>query len=167
MNVKQLMLMAMLTALSVVGRIFLSAIPNIQPVTVTVVISSFILRPAQAILVTCAGVFISNLFLGMGTWTIWQMLIWSLIGLMSGVIGKYRNKIPLLFLSLYAGFCGLFYGFMISIPNAILFDINFWTYYLLGLPFDLGHAVGNVIFFTIFYPIFFKILGKHIDKYKK
>ena len=61
MNVKQLMLMAMLTALSVVGRIFLSAIPNIQPVTVTVVISSFILRPAQAILVTCAGVFISNL----------------------------------------------------------------------------------------------------------
>jgi energy-coupling factor transport system substrate-specific component len=161
-NTKQLTLMAMLTALSVVGRVFLSAVPNIQPTTVIVIISSFILNPFQAVAVAVSSSFLSNVYLGMGIWTMWQMLAWSVIALISSLIGKHHEKIPLPVLSVYAGFCGLAYGFMVSVPLSKIITDNFWAYYITGLPFDIGHAVGNVIFFTIFYPLFFKIFKDKI-----
>lgn len=161
-NTKQIALMAMLIALSVVSRIALTFIPNVQATTVIVILSSFILNPFGAVVVATGSALLSNMVLGMGIWTLWQIVSWSLVGLMSGFIGRYHRKIPLPILSLYAGFCGLFYGFSISLPMSKMIG-NFWIYYLSGLPFDIIHAIGNIVFLYILYPIFLKV----VDKYKK
>lgn len=138
-------------------------IPNVQPTTVIIIISAFILNPMGALTVATLSSLLSNMVLGMGVWTIWQIISWGLIGLISSFVGKYHHKIPLPILSLYAGFCGMLYGFTISIPMSKVIG-NFWVYYLTGVPFDLIHAIGNVLFFYILYPIFFKIFKNKFDK---
>jgi energy-coupling factor transport system substrate-specific component len=163
MTVKRIALLSMLISLSAVGRIYLSAVPNIQPTTVIIIISSFLLNPIGAIIVATLSSVVSNLVMGFGLWAFWQALTWAIIGAVSGIVGKYHSRIPLTALSIYAGFCGLAYGFLISVPMS-LFAGNFWAYYLAGVPFDLGHAIGNVIFMYILYPIFIRIFGEKIDK---
>lgn len=149
--------MAMLVSITVVGRLALTYIPNVQITTTMVIITSFLFSPLQAVMVVIASTLLTNIILGMGIWTLWQIAAWSVIGFMSGVIGKFHNKIPLKVLSLYAGFCGMLYGFMISIPASKVVTNNFWAYYLVGLPFDISHSISNVLFFFVFYPLFFRL----------
>lgn len=163
LNAKSIALMSMLITLSVVSRIALIIIPNVQATTVVIILSSFILNPVGAVIVAVGSVLVSNLILGMGIWTLWQILAWSLIGLASGLVGKYHKKLPLIIIALYAGLCGLAFGFLISIPMIPMIGsvTGFWIYYLAGLPFDIAHAIGNTIFMYLLYPVFFKIINKH------
>ncbi|NCU18652.1 ECF transporter S component [Pallidibacillus pasinlerensis] len=163
MNAKRISLLAMLITIAVVGRIAFTFIPNVQPMTTIIIIASFLVSPLEAMIVAVLSTFLSNLYLGMGPWAIWQALIWTLIGLMSGLLGKVHTKIPIPILIAYAGFCGLFYGFVMSIAMSFVMDVNFWAYYLAGLPFDMSHAISNVVFFAVFYPVFFRVFK--IKKY--
>ncbi|WP_167577755.1 ECF transporter S component [Ammoniphilus sp. YIM 78166] len=156
METRKITLCALLIALSVVGRMTFTFIPNVQPVTVLIIITSFVLGPLYGVIVACLSTWITNLLLGMGLWTIWQMLSWSIVAGLSGWLGKIRRKVPVLVLSLYAGFCGLLYGLLISYPMS-QFIGNFWLYYLSGLPFDLNHALGNILFFLVLYPAFTRL----------
>ena len=160
MNARKISFLAMLVALSVVGRIGFNFIPNVQPATTIIILASFIVKPYEAIIIASLSTIVSNLILGNGIWTFWQILIWAIIGLLSGLIGKFHMKIPFIILVIYAGFCGLLYGFFMSIPSSMTMGIHFWTYYVAGISFDISHAIGNMIFFTIFYPVFFQMVKK-------
>lgn len=161
METRKLTLCALLIALSVVGRLTFTFIPNVQPVTVLIIITSFILGPLYGVIVACLSTWMTNLLLGMGLWTMWQMLAWSIVAGLSGWVGKVREKIPLLALSVYAGICGMLYGFLISYPMSQVTG-NFWLYYLSGLPFDLNHAFGNILFFLVLYPTFSRLVESRV-----
>lgn len=107
--------------------------------------------------------FISNIFLGQGPYTPWQMLAWGIVGAISGLIGKRGKKLSV---EKFAIICFL-YGF--------LFDwiMNLWsvlvivdpmslkgvlTVYVTSITADVMHAVGNFIFAMIFYESFYKVL---------
>src|SRR5690625_2342428 len=102
--------------------------------------------------------FLSNMSLGMGVWTVWQIISWSIIGLLSGLLGKFYKNIPLYIIIIFSVFSGYLYGFIISLTTYQVTGM-FWPYYLAGLPFDTNHAIGNAIFIVLLYPIisyFFK-----------
>ena len=157
MSTRKIALLAILIALCVVGRQVFAFIPNVQPVTAIIIICSFWMGPLSGVLLAVGSTLASNMLLGSGTWTLFQIIAWSFIGLSSGLLGKYVKKIPLIVFALYAGVSGLIYGFVISIERVIIGKL-FWPYYLAGLPFDIMHAVGNVIFFIVLYPILSTII---------
>ncbi|WP_100333483.1 ECF transporter S component [Bacillus alkalisoli] len=152
MSTRKIALLAILIALCVVGRQAFAFIPNVQPVTAIIIICSFWLGPVSGVLLAAGSTVASNMLLGSGTWTLFQIISWSFIGVTSGLLGKYVKKIPLLLFAFYAGVCGLVYGFVISLERVIIGKM-FWPYYLAGLPFDMMHAIGNIIFFVLLYPI--------------
>ncbi|MCU9594813.1 ECF transporter S component [Caldibacillus thermolactis] len=160
MNAKRISLLAMLITIAVVGRIIFTFIPNVQPMTTIIIIASFLVSPMEAIVIAVLSTILSNLYLGMGPWAIWQVLIWAMIGLISGLLGRVHTKIPLPILVMYAGFCGLFYGFIMSIAMSFIMEMDFWVYYLAGLPFDMSHAIGNMVFFAILYPVLFRLFKR-------
>ncbi|WP_077618643.1 ECF transporter S component [Bacillus sinesaloumensis] len=161
LSVKNLTLLSMLIALSVVGRITFTFIPNVQPTTAIIIITSLFLGPIYGVLVAVLSSVLSNMVMGMGLWTIGQIVAWGLIGLISGSIRKYRDRIPVVILAIYAVFCGFLYGLIISIP-LYLFSGKFLAYYIAGLPFDMSHAIGNGIFFLILYPIMRLLFLKNV-----
>lgn len=162
MNTYKLTLLALLAALAIVGRIAVSPIPNVQPVTSILIIAGVFLGPISAFLLAILITFLSNIVLGMGIWTIWQIMSWGIIGVLSGLIGKFFKRTPLFLLIIFSIFCGYLYGFIISLTTYQISG-KFWAYYIAGLPFDTNHAVGNAIFIILLYPTiayFFKKYAK-------
>ncbi|WP_117169324.1 ECF transporter S component [Paraliobacillus sediminis] len=146
----RLTLIAVLASLCVVGRVAFQFLPNIQPVTAIIIITGFFLGPISAFFLAVITTYISNLFLGMGIWTIWQIVAWSFIGIFSGLIGKIHFKKPFILLFVYALLAGLFFGFTFAFTNYVITG-KFLAYYLAGLPFDISHAIGNVLFLCVLY----------------
>ncbi|MFS0863512.1 ECF transporter S component [Fredinandcohnia sp. 179-A 10B2 NHS] len=164
-SVKKLTLLSMLIALSVVGRITFTFIPNVQPTTSIIVIVSLFLGPFYGFVLAAFSAILSNLVMGMGLWTIGQIVAWGIIGVVSGMLGNYREKIPFAVLTAYSVFCGFLFGFVISLPT-YLFTGKFFAYYLAGLPFDVSHAIGNGLFFIILYPVLRLLLLKTLTTIK-
>lgn len=165
MNTYRLTLIALLAALAVVGRYAFQFIPNIQPVTTIIIISAFFLGPVSGIILAFLTTYLSNLVMGMGLWTVWQISAWSIIGLISGMLGRIFQKNPLPVLIMFSIFAGYFFGFVMSLANYMIAG-KFLSYYLLGLPFDTYHAIGNVVFMVILFPVLSKIFTQYQEKQK-
>lgn len=167
-SVRKITIVAMIIALSVVGRVIFTFIPNVQPTTSIIIISGFFLGPIFGIIVAVLSAILSNMIMGMGLWTFGQILAWGLIGITSGMIGKYIHRIPFYLLVSYTVLCGFLYGIIISIP-LYMFTGKMLAYYIAGLPFDVNHAVGNGIFFIILYPVLRKLFIKFsiYDEFRK
>ncbi|NIK28348.1 energy-coupling factor transport system substrate-specific component [Thalassobacillus devorans] len=164
MNTYKITLIALLASLAVVGRYVFAFLPNVQPVTAIIIIAGFWLGPLAAVVLAVLVTFLSNIMLGMGIWTIWQVAAWAVIGLASGLIGKYWSNIPLLLLAAFGALSGIFYGLVLSV-TMYSFAGSFWGYYLAGLPFDLYHAAGNAVFITMLYPVFSRLFQRYYNQW--
>lgn len=160
MNTYKMTLIALFSALAVVGRIAFAYLPNIQPVTPLIIICGLFLGPLAAGIMAILTTFLSNILLGMGIWTIWQVIAWVLIGVLSGLLGKRKHHLSTITVSIFAIFSGYLYGFIISLVTYQIAG-QFWPYYLAGLPFDTNHAIGNAVIIVVFYPF----LQKYFVKY--
>lgn len=157
-------IIALLAALLTVGRIWFAMIPNVQPNTTILILASFVLGPIHGLLLAILSTLTTNLVLGHGLWSFGQMIAWGLIAVMSGLIGRYRHNIPWMILPLYAGFCGFLFGFIMSVIMGGIIMQKFWPYYIAGLPFDLNHAIGNVVFFVVLYKPLLYVMEHQINK---
>lgn len=160
LNTYKLTLIAILATLGVVGRSVFVFLPNVQPVTAIIIVAGLTMGPSAALILAILITFLSNMMLGMGIWTVWQITSWGLIGVMSGLLGKYFRNLSMFWLVLYSIFCGYFYGFTISLTTYQVTG-KFWPYYIMGLPFDTYHAVGNAVFMVFLYPIFSYLMKKY------
>lgn len=157
---RELTYLALTTALAVVGRLSFQFIPNVQPMTVIFLILALQLGFMRSWLVAILSVLITNFYLGMGVWTIGQLVSFTaIIALFAGLTHLPWFKKYLLIQIIIAGLCGFIYGFIISIIDTKVYGFtNFWAYYLQGVSFDALHATGNVIFYAILAPILGKLL---------
>ncbi|MFC4557421.1 ECF transporter S component [Virgibacillus kekensis] len=162
MNTYKLTLLALLAALAVVGRAVFVFLPNVQPVTALIIISGLLLGPLSAVILAILTTFLSNMILGMGIWTIWQIVSWGLIGILSGFLGKIPGRVPLPVLAIFAVFSGYLYGFIISLTMYSMVG-EFWPYYLSSLPFDTYHAIGNGVFIFMLYPAIQYLFKKYAN----
>lgn len=163
LTIRRITILAMLAALLTVGRITFTMIPNVQPNTTILILASFVLGPVQGVILAILSTLTTNFFLGHGIWTFGQMIAWGIIAVMSGLLGKYRHRIPWWIMSVYASFCGFLFGFIMSVLMGGVLTQKFWPYYLASLPFDLNHAVGNFVFFVVLYKPLLYIMEKQIN----
>src|ERR671923_1026480 len=75
-------LVAALAALAVAGRLAFAAIPNVVATTDIVLIAGYAVGAAPGFAVGALAALVSNLWLGQGPWTPWQMAGWGLCGLL-------------------------------------------------------------------------------------
>ncbi|WP_026906585.1 ECF transporter S component [Paucisalibacillus globulus] len=165
MNIYKITLLALLATLAIVGRIAVSFIPNVQPVTSVIILGGIFLGPVAGVLLAVLVTFLSNMVLGTGIWTIWQIISWGLIGIISGIMGKTIKNIPFYVVIIFSVFSGYLYGFVVSLTNYQITGQGFIAYYLAGLPFDTSHALGNVVFMILLYPTISYVFNKYIQNH--
>lgn len=163
LKTNRITLIAVLAAISVIGRVAFQFIPNVQPVTALIIISAFYLGPVSAMLLAIVSTYVSNMVMGMGLWTIWQIVAWVIIAAFGSLLGKIRFKRPLIPLMLMGTFAGFFYGLIMSLVNYLVSG-KFLGYYLAGLPFDFNHAIGNAIFIFILYKPISLVFEQYMTK---
>lgn len=166
MDTKKLSYLALLIASTIAGKIFFNPLPNIQPVTTVIIFTGIYFGFFDALIVNVIIMFISNLYLGFGIWTFYQIIAYTVIIIITVLLKK--NKIFLKSILLQAAFAflsGFIYGFVISVFNATLFSNikNYWTYLLMDIPFNILHGVGNFIIYLILVPILVKITNNYFN----
>lgn len=158
MSTYRLTLISLLAAVCVVGRVAFQFLPNVQPVTAIIIISGFMLGIIPAVCIAIITTYVTNLFLGMGLWTVWQMAGWSFIALIAGLLGKWKKRNSLLLLTCFSFMSAYIYGLIVNL-GTFTFAGDFLPYYLAGIPFDTLHGVANIIFMIILYPVLSKIFS--------
>ena len=149
-NVRELVLVAVMTALSVAGRLLFAPVPGFKPVTAIVIITGLYLGWEAGYLCGSLTALVSNLYFGQGPWTPFQMAIWGLIGLFAALLAKQLCASRIL-LCIYGVFSGVAYSAFMDVWSTLWYDgyLNIARYLALlitALPFMAVYAVSNVVF---------------------
>ena len=164
-KVKEISLIGILAAVNIASRIYLQALPNIKPVTSIIIISVMLFGLGFGVKLSIVTTVVSNLFLGMGTWTFFQILAWVVICLITQVLLDFLKKIhkePKLFpMAIFSFLMGYVFGIVVSLEQLMLGGPSL---YMAGLLFDTFHAVGNFCFYLICAPILMKVLKKESER---
>ena len=172
-SIRKITLIALLSTLAYIGRLLFAWIPNVQPVTVILLIITLEMGLVEGILTASLSMILSNIFLGMGPWTLYQIVSFAIVILVFSCLKPFWRqtwKQPLLkltFITIMAGLTGYLYGFVISIFSVYFYHIpKFWVYYFQGLPFDTLHALGNIGFWILLSPLLPHIIQKYQTKFQ-
>lgn len=88
---REIVLIAVLSAITVVVHVFFHIILPLQIGTAMVIISGVALGPEAGFLIGALSRFVCNFFLGQGLWTPWQMFCWGLLGFLAGLAFNRGN----------------------------------------------------------------------------
>ena len=166
---KEIVIVAVMCALAVIGRVAFEAIPQFKPVAAIVIISGIMLGGESGFLVGALSAFVSNFFFGQTPFTPWQMFAFGLIGFISGILfrkGMPKNRIWVCLFGFFATF--IIYGGILNPVSVILGQPNptaemFLTAYVTGFAFDIVHSLATATF------LFFiaKPLAEKLSRIKK
>lgn len=141
-----------LAAVGAAGRVLFAAVPGLQPATFLVVLSGYVLGEESGFLVGALVALLSNIFLGHGPWTPWQMVAWGLAGFSGGLLSRlFRWKVRAIPLALLACAWGFLFGWIMNLWFwlSFIYPLN-WASFIATCAasfwFDLLHAAGNLVF---------------------
>jgi Predicted membrane protein len=89
---REIVLIAMMSALTVVAQLFFHVTIPVQIGTALVIISGAALGPEAGFLIGAISRFVCNFYMGQGPWTPWQMFCWGILGFLAGMA---FNKVDL------------------------------------------------------------------------
>jgi energy-coupling factor transport system substrate-specific component len=167
-----LALVATLAALAVVGRLAFAAVPNVKPTTDIVLFAGYALGAVPGFAVGAVTALVSNVFLSQGPWTPWQMAGWGAVGVAGALLARaLRGREPgRLVLAAVCGLAGLAFGAWMDLYQLTLAahqDLD--TYLALSassLPYNLAHAIGNVVFCLLIGPVFIRALRRYRRRFE-
>ena len=167
-----LALVATLAAMAALGRVAFAALPNVKPTTDIVLIAGYTLGGAPGFMVGAIAALASNLFFGQGPWTPWQMAAWGGVGLFGAALARVtRRDLGRVPLALACGVAGLGFGAVMNLHLWVTYSgdhtaAKLAAYYTGSLPFDIAHAVGNVVFCLAFGPALVKALRRYRTRFE-
>jgi len=170
---RELMLIAVMAAVATVSRIpFAALLPGFTPVTFVVIISGVVFGAEAGWMVGAATALVSNLFLGQGPWTPWQMFAWGMAGYTAGLFAHRsdwrRRRLPL---ALFGAAWGFLFGWIMNVTLALdqWVQTHSWEAvvgrYVTSLPFEIIHAAANLFFILAFSPSWIALLERYRRKY--
>jgi MYXO-CTERM domain-containing protein len=162
-----LALVATLAALAVVGRLAFAAVPNVKPTTDIVLFAGYALGAVPGFVVGAIAALVSNIFLSEGPWTPWQMVGWGAVGIGGAALAVVlRGREPgRLLLAVVCGLAGFAFGAWMDLYQLTLATHQDLDSYLAlaatSLPYNLAHAIGNVVFCLLIGPVFIRALRRY------
>ena len=151
LTVREMVLFAMLSALTFALKWAMSWLPNIEPVSLMIMLFAVIFG-RKALYPTYLYVLLEILFYGLGTWNICYLYVWTILAL--AALAMHRAEHPV-YWALLSGTFGLLFGALCAIVDVFIgglgYAITKWTS---GILFDIYHCVGNfVIALVLFKPL--------------
>ena len=161
-----LLILALVTVFCIAGRILLQPLPNIQPVTVTIILVGIYYRSPWAIAVSGVVALSTNMIsLGHGPWTVFQVIGWSVVGIAGSVFADkllVDGKIALNRLMVLSVVSAFAFDWIVSASILLNHDLStFYPYLVNGLLFDVFHALGNAAFVILLANPLGEIMSRH------
>lgn len=167
---KEIVILAILAAIAAVSRVPFAPLPSVQPTSFVIIITGLVFGAEAGFIVGAVAAIVSNIFLGQGPWTPWQMYAWGMIGMSAGLLRKtwFMKRMwgKLTFGFVWGYLFGWFMNFwiIVSILEQLTWEM-FVSIYVASVYFDLAHALSNVFFIAVFSTSWIRILQRFKRKY--
>jgi energy-coupling factor transport system substrate-specific component len=151
LTIREITLFGMLAALTFGAKWIMAGLPNIEPVSLMVMIFGAVFG-WKALFPVAVYVTAEILFYGLGTWNINYLYVWPILALAACFMRKQRHP---LYWALLSGVFGLLFGALCTPVDLAIGGIGYAvSKWVSGIPFDLTHCAGNfVIALLLFKPI--------------
>ncbi len=150
---QKMIILAVMTALSVVGRFAFSFLPHFKPVTAIVVICGMYLGGEAGFLCGALSALISNFMFGQGPWTPFQMFAWGILGLIAALLSKLLKKSKIV-LCIYGVLAGAFYSVIMDVWSTLWADgtfniLRFGANLVSAFPVTIIYMASNAVFLLL------------------
>ena len=142
----------MLGALTFGLKVAMSLLPNIEPVSLFVMLFAVVFG-WKALYPIYLYVMMEILLYGVNFWNINYLYIWLILALGAMAMRRLQNPV---WWAMLSGLFGLSFGLLCSpvymvTSGSVSYGLRWWK---MGIPFDIPHAIGNfVIALVLFYPL--------------
>lgn len=176
-QLRELVVIAVLIALGVIGRQTFFMLPQMKPVLAISIIAGASLGPGAGFLVGAMIAFVSNFFFGQGPWTPWQMMALGLAGMFAGLIFQKWNRrerkpsrLHKISACVFGLLSGYFYGLVVDLWTLFGYtEKPSLSAYLIvkstAVWFDTVLAISTFVFLWVLYAPMIKKLNRIKLKY--
>ena len=139
-SIVEMILFGMLAALTFALQVVMSPLPNIEPVSLLVMLFA-VTFGWKALYPVYIFVVMEILYYGFNLWNIYYLYVWAILALATLLLRK--NQSVLVFAVLAAVF-GLLFGALCAIVDVFIGGVgSAAAKWVSGIPFDVTHCVGN------------------------
>jgi energy-coupling factor transport system substrate-specific component len=151
LTIREITLFAVLGALTFALQVAMAPLPNIEPVSLLVMIYAAVfgwkcLYPVYIFVV------MEILFYGISTWNVYYLYVWTVLAFAAIVMRKTKETFAWALLS---AVYGLMFGALCGIVDIFIGGLGYAVAkWVSGIPFDLLHCGGNfVMALVLFKPL--------------
>lgn len=154
-KIKQMCVFAMFGGLMFVSKMIMEFLPNFHLLGMFIVSLTVVYRK-KALIPIYVYVMLDGLFHGFNLWWYPYLYVWTVLwGLTMLLPKKIPPKVAPFVYSLTAAFHGIIFGSLYAPFQALVYGFGFdklveWI--MLGITFDVIHAIGNFIVGILIYP---------------
>ena len=150
-SVREVVLFVVLGALTFAAKYAMSFLPNIEPVSLMVMLFVVVFG-RKWVYPVYLYIAMEILFYGISLWNINYLYIWAVLALAAGCMKKMQHPLGWAILS---GAFGLLFGALCGIVDIFIGGFGYAAAkWVSGIPFDIAHCAGNfVIALLLFVPM--------------
>ena len=161
LSLGETVLFGMLGALTIALQVVMAPLPNIEPVSLLVMLFAAVFG-WKSLYCVYTFVVLGILFHGIGLWNINYLYIWTVLAVAALLSRKIRNP---LWWAMLSGVFGMAFGLLCSPVYMCIggfdYGIRWW---LSGIAFDIPHAIGNFVIALVLFVPLRKLLEKLYQK---
>ena len=157
LTVLELCLFGMLAALTFALKFVMSGLPNIEPVSLMILVMATVFG-LRSLFCVYTYVLLEILVYGFGPWNFNYFYIWAVLALAAYLMKGMKGRLSWAILS---GFFGLVFGALCAPVDVFIgggeYAIAKWVS---GIPYDLLHCAGNFIIALLLFPTLRELMEK-------
>ena len=139
-KIKEIATMGMMVAILEVVKFALMFLPNVELVSLMIIIFTLLIGSKAFIVVTAFSI-VEVIIWGFGLWSIGYFYVWPILVLVTIILKKYMNN---LVCAIVSGFFGLLFGGLFAVTYIFTSGIEAAVAdWISGRPFDLIHCVSE------------------------
>ncbi len=165
LTVFEMVLFSMFSAMMFISKIVMEFLPNIHLIGMFVILLTVVYRK-KALIPIYLFVLLQGIYGGFAMWWIPYLYVWTVLWGAVMILPKNMSKTTqMIVFPIVCALHGLLFGVLYAPVQMLLFSFDFkqivaWV--VAGLPFDITHAIGNLVAGILVYPL--SILLTNLNK---
>ena len=159
-----MVLFGVLGALTFALKICMAMLPNIEPVSLMVMLFAVVFG-WKGLYPTYVYVVMEILYFGLGTWNVNYLYIWAVLAVAAFFLRKMESRLGWALLS---AVFGLLFGALCAPVDVFIGGFGYAaTKWVSGIPFDVAHCAGNFVIALVMFKPLRKLLERLYGRMKR
>ncbi len=156
LSVYEMTLFAMFAAMMLISKLLMEFLPNMHLLSMFTMLLTVVYRK-KALVPIYLYVLLNGIVSGFAMWWIPYLYVWTVLWAVTMILPSNMSKTAqIIVYPILCALHGLLFGVLYAPAQALMFSFNFeqtvaWV--VAGLPFDITHAVSNLISGMLIYPL--------------